>query len=414
MEAAILDYRKRELSSFKLSALFIICFIASSVGGTVSTLMSVYLPAVANELRGSASTEKLNYISGYINSLFIFGWAVGGFFCGTISDRIGRKTSLLLAVMLYGAFTLLTAFMPSWPSLMLCRFMSGFGVGGVLVISFTFLSEVWPEKTKPIFTGILSIAFPIGIFSAGAINYFVDSWRESFLIGVVPMLLAPAGYRLIDESQKWLVHKTCTNQEANQQKPLFDKENRKPLLTGALVFGTMLIGLWAIFSWLPSWIQSLTLVDAPKERGLSMMVLGIGGLTGGFFSGWLVKIAGLRNSMITCFAVCSILSFILFKTNSSFNTIIYLEIAVLALFFGISQGILSVYIPHLFPTAIRASATGFCFNAGRLFTAIAVLFVGVLLVSLKGYGNALFIFSLVFFLGLITVLAVKNIQVGSH
>jgi predicted MFS family arabinose efflux permease len=145
-----------------------------------------------------------------------------------------------------------------------------------------------------------------------------------------------------------------------------------------------------------------------------MMFLGMGGLTGGFFSGWLINLIGLRRSLIMSFAVCSILSFILFKTNSSFSSIIYVEIAILALFFGASQGILSMYIPLLFPTAIRASATGFCFNIGRLFTGAAVLMVGVVVTTLGGYGNSLFIFSLVFVIGLLTVLLIKNIQPDTH
>jgi hypothetical protein len=62
----------------------------------------------------------------------------------------------------------------------------------------------------------------------------------------------------------------------------------------------------------------------------------------------------------------------------------------MALFFGASQGVLSAYIPQLFHTGIRATATGFCFNIGRLFTATAVLFIGVLVTALGGYGNAIF------------------------
>ena len=78
----------------------------------------------------------------------------------------------------------------------------------------------------------------------------------------------------------------------------------------------------------------------------------------------------------------------------------------MGLFFGASQGVLSAYIPQLFHTGIRATATGFCFNVGRLFTATAVLFIGVLVSALGGYGNAIFIFSLVFVLGLIVTLFV--------
>jgi MFS family permease len=139
-----------------------------------------------------------------------------------------------------------------------------------------------------------------------------------------------------------------------------------------------------------------------------MMFMGMGGLTGGFLSGWLVNLAGVRKSMLICFSVCALFSFLLFKTNTAFTAIVYPEIAILALFFGASQGVLSVYIPHLFPTEMRAAATGFCFNIGRLFTASAVLFIGILVSTLGGYGNAIFIFSLVFVLGLLVIVFVKQ------
>ncbi|MBO9572276.1 MAG: hypothetical protein J7497_08730, partial [Chitinophagaceae bacterium] len=166
--------------------------------------------------------------------------------------------------------------------------------------------------------------------------------------------------------------------------------------------------LWAIFSWLPTWVQSLiTEGDAPKERGMSMMLLGMGGLAGGFISGWFVKAIGLQRSMTIGFATCALLSFILFKSNDIFSPIIYLEIGILSIFFGLNMGIMSSYIPQLFPTQIRATATGFSLNIGRLITGFGVLFVGVLVTLLGGYGNALMIFSMIFIIGLIVVLVVK-------
>jgi MFS family permease len=398
-------------ASANLVLLFIICFAGNMFGGVISTLMSVYLPVVVRELQGNKSESQLNDISAYINSVFIFGWAAGGFLWGFISDRIGRKTSLLLTICCFALFTIFTGLMNAWWGIVLCRFMSGFGTGGLLVVSFTLISEVWPEKNRAVVTGILSISVPVGIFSAGMIDYMVSSWRQGFMVGIIPLVVAIAGFWLISESELWL------SDHAGQQKPdnrLFHPKNIKAIITGSIIFGTMLIGLWAIFSWMPTWIQSLLTTDAHKERGLSMMCLGMGGLTGGFFSGWLVNLIGLRRSLILSFAVCAVVSFILFKTNSTFSPIIYAEIAVLALFFGASQGILSLYIPLLFPTSIRASATGFCFNIGRLFTGAAVLMVGVLVSALGGYGNSLFIFSLVFIIGLLAVLLIKNIQPDTH
>ncbi len=396
--------------------LFAICFLSTAFGGTISTLMSVYLPVVVKDLLGDKNPDELNYISAYINAIFIFGGAMGGLVSGVMGDRIGRKKAVIFSVACYGIFTILTGYMPNWWGVVICRFFSGFGLGGVLVTTTTLMMEEWPKKSRAIFMGILSISIPVGIFSAGVIDYIVASWRQGFLVGIIPVAIAFISIWVLRESGKWKHHRNKIINRSSSNEKLFSGSHLNDLIVGSIIFGTMLIGLWAIFSWVPTWIQSLLPgSDTQKERGLSMMMLGMGGLTGGFLSGWLANAIGLRRAMILCFAACASLSFVLFKTNTVFSAAIYAEIAVLALFFGASQGVLSVYIPGLFPVNIRATATGFCFNIGRLFTATAVLFVGVLVSALGGYGNALLIFSLVFVIGLaVTIFSKKDTIVNEE
>ncbi|MDX2045491.1 MAG: MFS transporter [Chitinophagaceae bacterium] len=380
--------------------MFAICFLGTALAGTVSTLMPVYLPVAVRDLLGGKNDDELNYISAYINSIFIFGGALGGFICGVISDKAGRKAAVILSIASYGIFTLITGFMPLWQGVVICRFFTGFGLGGILVTANTLMMEEWPKKTRTIFVGILSISIPVGIFSAGVIDYFVSSWRQAFLFGIIPVGVAILSLWLLKESKKWKYHREEFIQSNKSGTTVFSGNHRNDLLLGSVIFGSMLIGLWAIFLWLPTWIQGLIVSGSgQKERGLSMMMLGMGGLTGGFLSGWLMNGIGVRKSLLLCFAVCAVFSFVLFKTNHTFSPVIYAEIAVMALFFGASQGVLSVYIPDLFPVSIRGTATGFCFNTGRLLTATAVLFVGVLVSALGGYSNSLFIFSMVFIIG---------------
>jgi MFS family permease len=391
--------------------LFTICFLGTAFAGTVSTLMSVYLPIAVKDLLGSVSKTELNTISAYINAIFILGGCFGGIIAGIISDKIGRKTGLLLSITAYGIFTILTGYMHHWVAVVACRFVSGFGLGGVLVTTTTLMMEEWPKKTRAIFMGFLSISIPVGIFSAGVIDYFVSSWRQAFLVGIFPSAIALLSVWLLRESEKWKLNKAEILTAAAAKASVFAVVHRKHLLLGSVIFGAMLIGLWAIFSWLPTWIQTLvTTGDAQKERGIGMMMLGMGGLTGGFLSGWLINGIGAKKSLLLCYAVCTAASFILFKTNASFSPIIYVEILLIALFFGASQGVLSVYIPDLFPVDIRATATGFCFNTGRVLTAIAVLFVGVLVTELGGYSNALLTFSIVFFIGLLVTCFAPDAQ----
>ena len=153
--------------------LFTICFLGTVFAGMVSTLMSVYLPVAVKDLLGEKSNDEINNISAYINSIFIFGGAAGGFISGIISDKAGRKTGVISSIACYGLFTILTGYMPHWWGVVICRFFSGFGLGGVLVTTTTLMMEEWPQKSRAIFVGILSIAIPVGLFSAGVVDYFV-------------------------------------------------------------------------------------------------------------------------------------------------------------------------------------------------------------------------------------------------
>jgi len=399
------------VSTEKISAylwmMFTICFIGNVLGGMTSTLMSVYLPEVVKELIGNVDKDQLNHISAYINAIFFAGWAIGGLIWGMLCDRIGRVKSLGMSVSMFGLFTLLTGLATSWKLVMISRFLTGFGIGGMLVINTTLLSEDWPERSRAIFIGVLSVGFPIGIFSSGTVNYFFSGWRYGFILGVFPFIIGIISVWLMKESKKW---ETSRNLHEDHIVKENIPKHRSDLVAGSIIFGCMLIGLWATFSWLPTWVQSLlTGGNGQHERGLSMMLLGAGGLSGGFLSGWFSNALGMRKTMLTCFSSCFILSFLLFKTNTVFGGIVLVEIALLSFLFGISQGLLSVYIPLLFPVSVRATATGFCFNIGRFFTAAAVFFVGALVTKLGGYSNSLFLFSFVFLIGFLILLFSKKI-----
>lgn len=394
-------------SNHKYWALFVVCLLSNILAGQISTLMSVFLPTVLDSLLQNvpADAAAVNQIGAYINAIYLLGWTIGGFMWGLIGDKIGRVKSLAFSIAMGGLFTLIISFATSWEMILVFRLLAGFGVGGVLVITVTFLSEVWPQPTRNIIIGIVSIGFPVGIFTSGVVN-FLSGWREGFMMGIVPIALGLIIYITIKESKAWLLTRSQGTSKTNME--LFS-EYRSELLHGTLIFGSMIIGLWAVFSWFPTWIQSLLSgADGQDERSFAMMLLGIGGVTGGFVSGWVAKTLGVRKAMMFCFSGCALIAVLLFGFNTSFSWIIYVETAFLSLFFGISQGLLSFYIPQLFPTAIRAGATGFCFNLGRIFTTIAVFSLGSLVTILGGYGNALLTFSLVFIFGFVFLFFSKN------
>ncbi len=384
-----------------LYLMFTLCFLGGVFGGVASTLMSSYLPDVLKDVVSTSSEADSDRIGAIINAAYLFGMIFGGIIMGFFSDRFGRKLATVLAITCLALSMLLTVFAPSWEAVAAFRFMTGFGTGSVLLSSAVMIAETWPERNRGVALGILSATIPVGIFVAGFIVRSIPNWRSAFWVGFLPLLIAALGFIVFKESEKWQWGRSSQQLDTGPKMSIFHPSVRHDLLLGSIIYGSMLIGLWAIFAWLPSWVQTLvTDGDGQKERGTSMIIFAIGGLTGGFISGWVSKYFGVKKTMLTCFAATFTLTFLLFQLNSSFGTIAYVEIALIALFFGMSQGVLNGYIPALFPTAVRSSATGFCFNIGRVFTASVVFFVGWLEVAMGGFGNALFAFSFVFLIGL--------------
>ena len=401
------DVKDSDKIGILLWSSFIICFLCNMSAGLISTLMSVYLPPVVQALTGKNNAEELSTISAYIQSLYIAGWAAGGFFWGFISDRIGRVKALSLSVGLFGLFTLMISFAPSWEYVVLLRLLSGLAVGGILVITPTLLFEIWPARSRAVMIGIDSIGFPVGIFSSGLVTVLLNNWRDAFMIGLLPLGLAIIAMLILKESDPW----KSTQKVAS---PKAEHHHKTNLIKGSIIFGSMLIGLWGMFSWIPTWVQSLLgATDGQNERGIAMMLLGAGGLSGGFASGWVSNALGVRRAMMFCFAGCIVVSSLLFGLNSSFSNLIYTELAFLSFFFGISQGLLSIYIPQLFPVQIRGTFTGICFNIGRIVTAFAIFFVGYLVTFFNGYSNTLLAFAGIFLIGFFTMLFSKDNKIKS-
>lgn len=385
----------------KLTTAFIICFLSMLFSGITSMLMSVYLPVVVKDVLHNVTDEQMNTISAYINAVFLFGSMFGGFAWGIICDKIGRSKAVILSTGLYGMFTLLTAFSSSWMLIGIYRFITGFGVGGILVTINILVAELWSEKRRAIVIGIVSSAMPVGFIAAGAMNNLLHDWHQAFLAGIVPVAIAIIAVFTLAESESWQANKQTPFEGNPFSNQLFAPVYKQNLLRGSVIFGAMLIGLWAVFSWAPTWIQSISNNDAAAQdlRGSTMILLALSGLAGSIVSGWIANRIGLRKTMLLCFAVCFLMTVVVFKLNTSVSFITFAEMGVLGFFFGISQGALSVFIPLLFPTIIRASATGFCFNIGRIFTAAAVFFIGTLVSFSGGYGNAIVSFSFIFLVG---------------
>lgn len=398
---------QKSIHQTKIKLGFILCMLSYLLGGCIATMMSSYLPvALPDLLNRYLNEQKLSEYGSYVSAIFLYGWMCGGLIMGFVSDKIGRIPSLTFVTALCGLGTVFIVFVDNWYVLLALRFISGIGVGGILLLTTVYISEIWPVSNRPVILGILAVSFPLGIVLSGGLTLAFSSWHQAFWIGLAPIALAFLIFFFLPESPEWQKVQG-KNIITTSTKSLEYTQN---LWMGVLIFGAVLIGLWGIFSWLPTWVQGL-LTDGQKgqrERGIIMMLLGLGGIIGGVLSGFLIKSLGFKKTLLGTFLGCSGLCLLLFLTNHTFNVMVYVETAFLSLFFGISQGALSSFIPALFPTEVRGFASGLCFNIGRFFTATAVFFIGSLVAVLGGLGQSLLIFSFAFVLAFIILLRTKH------
>lgn len=384
---------------------FIGCWLGGMFDGMDSTLMSVVLPSAIGDLTGSMAPATVGHYGSLISTTFLLGWTLGGIVMGMIGDRLGRVRAMIISISMYALFTGLAGLSQHWGHLALCRFLTGVGIGGELVSITTFLAEVWPERSRAVAIGVLITSYQAGVLVAGTIVKFIPFWRTVFFIGALPALLTIFLRLALRESERWIESRAHNAEDYRLLGELFHRAHRRDVAIGAFAFGGLLIGYWASLSWIPAWIQTFfTPPNGSEQRALATMWQGFAAVIGCSSAGWIADRIGRVPTIAISYTGCFLASALLFLTNQQFSPLIYAEVALLGLFIGIAQAIMYVYLPELFPTRIRATAVGFCLNAGRLSTAIAVLFVGVIVQALGGFAPSAMLFAGAYLLAVVASL----------
>src|SRR5581483_3962492 len=146
--------------------------------------------------------------AGTVIALTLLGWAIGGLIGGVIADYIGRKRTMLLAILAYSVMTGLSAFAWDWLSFAILRFLVGVAIGSEWVTGTSIVAELWPDRNRGKGVGLMQSGFGIGFFLASVVWFLINpigasAWRVIFLIGVVPALLTFWIRRSIPESERW-------------------------------------------------------------------------------------------------------------------------------------------------------------------------------------------------------------------
>ncbi len=388
--------------------LFVIAYVATVTAGVASSIFSAYLPLIVTDLTGKSDTATIGQVGSTAGAAFLLGWAVGAVFLGAVADRIGRKRAFTLSVAITSLGIVATALVPNVLALIVVRFITGGGAGSVLLLAAVTVAESWNTLGRARVIGVLVNAFPVGLIVSGVIGSLVGEWRMAYVLGGASVSLAIVAWVWLKEAPVYTHSATYHRDRHLAREQVLDSAYRRDLIVGVTLFGSMLIGLWAVFVWMPTWVGSLVDTDtAQSMRAYTSMALGIGNLVGGFGVGPLANRLGRRGSAAIGYIGCMATTLLLFVPNHSVEAVLALAV-VLGAFIGLNQGTLMGYVPELFPTLIRGAASAICFNVGRIATAAGVIAGGLLITLFGGYHHAILGFGIAYAVGLITLLLARE------
>jgi predicted MFS family arabinose efflux permease len=317
--------------------------------------------------------------------------AFGGVVFGFVADRVGRKRSLMISIIIYAVATGLCGFSTNMIMLLIFRILVGLGIGGEWSTGMSLIGETWPAKYRTIIITVVQSASSFGLLAAVFVSSIVlgnnISWRVVFFIGVAPALVALLVRKSVKETDAW------SNSEKNSVSQIASKVVKGPYAKNVLIatlFATLgMIVYWGVFTWLPTY---LTLPVSMGGRGMSIIKSATfmyseiaGGLIGTYLFGIIAKKIGPKFTFpIYIFGLGVMIPiFIFFSTTST--------IFIIAFFLGMFSGYYPVFgmlFYGMFPPEIRATAQGVAYNIGRGVSGAAPICIGAAAMAL-GMGMAL-------------------------
>src|SRR3954471_9591936 len=337
--------------------------------------------------------------------------SIGGWLVGVLSDRYGRVRMLQISILWFSLFTFLCAFAQSFEQLLVFRALQGFGFGGEWAAGAVLIGEIIRDEHRGKANGVVHSGWAIG-WGAAAILYtalfsFLPeaiAWRVLFGVGVLPALAVYFVRRYVDEPAVFVATQRQYDSGAVTRPSFLEifapAYLKTTILASLLTVGTQ-GGYYAIMIWLPTYLKTV--------RGFS--VLGTGGylaviivasFLGYVVGAYLTDILGRRKNFFL-FAICSTVTVLAYMFMPISDSVLLVLGAPLGFFAsGIYSGI-GAFFNELYPTRIRGSGIGFCFNIGRALGALFPTLVGVLSATMP-LGQAIGIFTVAAY-GLIIVAA---------
>jgi MFS family permease len=389
-------------------------WVFDSMDSTIYAL--VLQPALHDLLHapggGPVTAEVIGWYGGIIFSIFLIGWAIGGVLFGMLADYLGRTKALVFTILIYAVFTGLAALSQNWWELALFRFLTALGIGGEWAAGAALVAEVWPEAKRTKAAGLLQSAWAAGFIIAAILTLLLRncSWRIIFVVGVAPALVAFLVRLRVREPERW-VKARAEERQAGGARPsklaeLFSPGLLRATLVGSGLAFVAVFGLWGATNWTPTLIRAL-----PDLKGMSAseltsrvsyatILLNVGALAGYLTFGPLADRVGRRRVFALMCVGSLVMLPVTFLTPRTYAQVLLL----LPLLGYFNNGIFSgfpIYLPELYPTRLRATGAGFCFNIGRVLAASGPFVTGYLVIALGSFGLAASTVALIYIVGLL-------------
>ncbi|MGA0018496.1 MAG: MFS transporter [Steroidobacteraceae bacterium] len=374
------------------------------------------------ELGSAAARAETLYWTGVLTAIFLLGWAAGGVLFGPISDRFGRRKVLMWTMVMYAVGTAACAMVTNIEQLILCRIVASLGIGGEWAAGCALVAEVVPEDQRVEAGALLYTSAPLGLFLATGVNSWIAgnllsdnpefSWRVVLLFGLVPAAFAFVVRLFIKEPERW--KSIAATAAPARLREIFSPELWPRTRSALLMTLVALLMWWSCNAFIPVVSANLAQAEAALQgldrNAASILIeswktqattfFNIGGLIGTLLTIPIAKKLGRRPMFAIYFAGSAIALMSTFGLDLEPQTRLYMYFFVGLTVFGIF-GSFTFYLPELFPTRLRATGSGFCYNIGRVIAAGGPFLVGS--IAAAGAGDPSVVLRTLFMVGFVPV-----------
>jgi MFS family permease len=346
--------------------------------------------------------------------IFLIGGTIGGWLFSSLADKWGRKPVMALTILFYSVFSGITAFATDLWHVGALRFLVAMGVGGEWAVGAALVAEVFPKHARERAGGIFHASSVAGIWLAAAAGLIVGTqWRYAYLVGIVPALLVLWVRVSIREPETWQEAKSAGQRMGSFRDLLGVGRWRARAIGGALLAMVGLATFWGVAVAGQNLAEDLLKkLGAPPESISSRAKVAFGFIqtTGGFAGqlamGPMCAWLGRRRTFAFMHVAAFVMTLVVCWAPGYFGS--YTLFLCLIPFFGFFvQGIHSgyaVYFPELFPTYLRATGAGFCFNTGRILAAPVLIWVSAWMKAEFALPVAISALGGLFLLGLVVLM----------